>query len=427
MQISRHDHRVLYDFYRQCQASTEPVLDLEGARYKIVRHHDGDFTVIQLERAAKKLETFFNRAPATAGHAGTTIAAILNDPRKHADFQLPVDRHYQGICFSGGGAKGFGYLGIVDELGHEQIRHVQQVSGASAGALTAIAFAIGLSADELRAAFKDQPATLKQKVLEQSLRAKILYALKRAPYLTHLPDIIGAQASDGDWDAKIESITFAQLAALKDRVGDTPAAQGTLKALFISASLIDKKHNLTSEVKLSSDTTPDMPIYKAGLASAALPVLLKPVAASLAEANLPPQFPNKNGMVKLRDGGIHNNLPFRYLTQAQSNLILSFDGNERIHEKPLSFGEKIKQWLCDEPVYKRRRADHLLAERYGVHYLQPEVALTDTKKARANLAHISHRCARDFHYYRRQQSETPSVEMHDIAQEDLELNRRKYG
>ncbi|GGY19916.1 patatin-like phospholipase family protein [Paludibacterium paludis] len=78
--------------------------------------------------------------------------------RRHAATFPPGSRRYReretpdfaSICFSGGGAKGLAYLGILARLGDARLERVRQVSGA----LTAIVVATGLPVEGIRASLR---------------------------------------------------------------------------------------------------------------------------------------------------------------------------------------------------------------------------------------------------------------------------------
>ena len=54
------------------------------------------------------------------------------------------------LVFSGGGAKGLAYAGVVDELGQRGIlSNIKKVAGASAGAIIALVFGLGYSPEEI--------------------------------------------------------------------------------------------------------------------------------------------------------------------------------------------------------------------------------------------------------------------------------------
>ncbi|GGY19922.1 hypothetical protein [Paludibacterium paludis] len=177
---------------------------------------------------------------------------------------------------------------------------------------------------------------------------------------------------------------------------------------------------------LSAATTPDLPLWKAWLASRALPLLMPPVEV---DTGLIPDGAvygkGSNRTVRLRDGGIHDNLPWLYL-DAQPSLLLSFTENRGIAQRRLTLLEKLKDRLCEEPAYRRRQADMALADAAGlVHYIDAGVSTAQLKKAKRDLARIADRSAMAFDRFLL--TWRPPAESADKAALWRELNRNKYG
>ena len=229
----------------------------------------------------------------------------------------------------------------------------------------------------------------------------------------------------------IENMTFSQLESLRIRIHDTDhdQQQTSLKQLFMSASLIDKVNEYSTEVKCSFDNTPNLSIVQAALASAALPFFFDPieVEAKHIGRDFAENLGSLGQKVKLRDGGIHNNLPCAYLT-TENNLLLAFEDNKGIHQRALNFSERLSQFLCGDPAYQYRQATHAIAERYGVHYISVDVSVIEVEKAKKHMDSITYQSAKDLDYFLKFERK-PAVQRHDLEQkekENRELNRLKY-
>ena len=56
------------------------------------------------------------------------------------------------VALGGGGARGYAHIGVLRQLETEGF-HIRAVSGASAGGIVAVAYAAGLSPDEMETIF----------------------------------------------------------------------------------------------------------------------------------------------------------------------------------------------------------------------------------------------------------------------------------
>ncbi len=402
---------------------------------------------------------------------------------------------YDGIAFSGGGAKGFAYAGVIQELG-DRLDAVKEVSGASAGAMTAMLVSLGLKSEQIVKEFSDQKTAFKQEVLANSLQETIERALlphkdqivailreydtalktaenaqKTAEYakidqevqekIDHMINHTGTEDiqkihdiknygkklkndadairdkkyASGDW---LKNITLKQLDIIREQRPELG-----IKKLYLTASLYEKKNNMTSEVLLSAETTPNMPLYQAALASSALPGLLPTVNIKnkdfFAGAIYGTDNPDK--IIRLRDGGVHNNLPHQYLT-GEKKLILNFSDNQGIHLRKLTLFENIKNIITGEPVYKRRQSDTSISEEFNRynHYVDPrttpsgekvrrsnKVSTTDLKKAKQHFPQITKNAAEDFARFEANQSQQPDKQSASQGEIQRETNKRRYS
>lgn len=407
-------HSILYDYYfedkEKCNPdSNEKEIKFNGHTYIIKKEENAGIEVRRKNvTLIDSIGNFFSRLSNNNGKASNLIKNVIE---ANKDFDKNCDTKIEGICLSGGGAKGLAYLGILKQLGAEKLGNVKQVSGASAGAITAVLIALGMSPDEIWHFVTNQEQPLTNENLEKSIKSCLINQLKKID-----EKILANVLNDSELpfkEEKLADITFSQLNELR-KITQKETDAPKLKELFLSSSLYHEKEQLTAEVKMSAENTPDMPIWKAALASAAIPLpwAIKKISPIKLD---PVPFDSKfiDGLLSdsegehclkgavLRDGGIHNNIPFIYLNQDQNNLILSFSKNKEIHERQLSVINRIKQFFCGEPAYERRQFHHKYADKIGVLYIDPGIGTTDVKKGLKNLDKITYEAAKQLDYYLR--------------------------
>ena len=162
---------------------------------------------------------------------------------------------FNGVAFSGGGAKGVGHLGVVSALGDKGLNRLTEVSGASAGSIIGLCVALGMTSTEIINFSKEQKIELKQNILKEQIQNLITKKLESID-----PDMNKDEAKE---------LTFSQLSKIRDKKPDKD-----IKDLKIAASWVSKSHNIKQEICLSNESAPHMPIYLAVLASAALPLVM---------------------------------------------------------------------------------------------------------------------------------------------------------
>ena len=70
----------------------------------------------------------------------------------------PKEQLPENLVFSGGGAKGLGFVGVVDELERQKaLGSVKRIVGTSAGAITATLLALGYTSQEIQSVLKNKP------------------------------------------------------------------------------------------------------------------------------------------------------------------------------------------------------------------------------------------------------------------------------
>lgn len=415
MHISRKEHAILYEYDQALQkaAGHDFQFRIGGRSYSVSAGTTSDLQVRCRSAWARWTGKWLDRS-----------ADIENTVRRHySSYQQQSLPTYQSICFSGGGAKGVAYGGVIRQLG-KRLGDVRQVSGASVGALTAMLVAAGADSEVIAKIFRSQPCKLDQKLLKQNLRQALLQCL--APYRSTLAQVLNLEETQVS-DDMLRDISFRQLDTL--RLALQKLGNYSLKELFVNASLYDKARNIGGEVLLSAATTPDMPLWQAGIASAALPLALPPVAVPnhmLLEGAL--YGPDQSEQtVLLRDGGLQNNLPHLYLNPV-NKLILAFGSDRKLATHGPTWVDRIKEFLCEEPTYARGHVDLQLAQSYGMHYIDAGVSTLQVRKAITRYTELTDRSARNFNFYeivQRPKAGRPASL--STEQNWKQLNARKYA
>jgi predicted acylesterase/phospholipase RssA len=182
-----------------------------------------------------------------------------------------------GLALGGGAARGMAHLGVLQVLDDEGIT-IDRMSGTSAGALTGIGYAAGLSADFLVAAFA------------RDLKPSWLYRL--LPY-GDAWYMLGKYRRCG-WDGM-----------LRKYFHDWCLEQLPIPFAAVAADLVS-----ASEVRrISGDATDAL------LESINLPVVSRPIC--------------RDGMA-LVDGGILNVVPANVLVEQHANVVLAVDVSAKI-------------------------------------------------------------------------------------------------
>ena len=341
---------------------------------------------------------------------------------------------YDSICFSGGGAKGFAYAGILKSLG-ERLKYVNDVSGASAGAITATFVAAGLNTNDISELMAGQAPEFNQEAISNQIKTGLTRKLNdKKNQIVEFLRKQGNPIKQGDGSPypedfvphyiDLSEITFSQLELLKNSVLNK---QLNLKTLLLTSTLFNKNDGMVSEVLMSANTTPNFPIWKAAMASASLPIKLPPVEVKNKDffngALYGEEKPNE--IIYLRDGGLRNNLPVRYLTGG-SKLVLTFDDSDGIQNRGLNFTEKLKNMLSGDKPYLYRKADIHSANcdpKSTVYYINPGCSTTQIDKAFKNFYPTRERVAMEFNLFEM----TNHTKKETRAATDKEMNEMKYG
>ncbi|MFN7094496.1 MAG: patatin-like phospholipase family protein, partial [Burkholderiales bacterium] len=319
---------------------------------------------------------------------------------------------FDALCFSGGGAKGAGYSGVMKGIGDNRLFQVKKVAGTSAGSFTAALIACGMTTTEFEHFVGTRDLKLPQKQLRELMRTQLRdQVLKHFTYndkaaglimefiqannkvkgeifnyqdleysrqeFLALEDLQNKLRVDGEEInpelAKLD-LTFAHLSALKKLF-----PEAGFKDLYITATLKNSKAK-PEEVVLDFANTPNMPISLATIASAALPFVFPAVDVT----DYLPTKKDESGKVLLIDGGIMNNIPFAHLEDSSTNLLnIGFVADKGLHEFGVTFSEKFKELLVGMSIYHRRRFQMYKLEFFlSLYYIKDQgISIIDFKKA----------------------------------------------
>src|SRR5512140_779648 len=176
----------------------------------------------------------------------------------------------KNLVFQGGGVKGIAYAGAIQVLqAKDQLRTVENVAGASAGAITAALLALGATADEIQsivgstdfASFMDG----KGGVVGDTVRLVKYYGIHKGEefeqwFRQQIRTITQRRTGTAQPD-----LTFAQLSALAAK---EPAR---FHNLYVVAT------NLTRQIAevFSAQTRPDVPLWQAVRMSMSIPLFFE--------------------------------------------------------------------------------------------------------------------------------------------------------
>lgn len=189
----------------------------------------------------------------------------------------------ENIVFSGGGQRGFAYIGCLHALESLGVRlkYLKAVGGTSIGALFAFALALRYNVDELHQ--RVQQLQIAQLL---SLSIRNLYYQYGLDNCEHVKQYLIDMLAQKQFGA---NVTFAQL-----------WRRSNIRLVVIATNI----HTVEESV-LSVDHTPDVSVVEAVLASLTIPVLFQPRSL------------NQSPAVYV-DGGLLNNFPIYYFPSAST-------------------------------------------------------------------------------------------------------------
>ncbi len=248
---------------------------------------------------------------------------------------IPAEMTKKRIAFSGGGAKGVAYLGVIQALGGN-LKYVEEVAGASIGSFFAALVACALTAKEIEEALKNVNLqnALSGKLLNKNdafvkavgfiIDCKIRNVVRKEFHI--LESKIRSMEIDDPERASIQRL----LTAVKERQGELHFTFDQLRILkrflpeygFKNLAIPAVSAETHSPILFTTRSTKDAVICETVGASSSLPFIFE-----APDTDLVPYFGVGREIIgKLQDGGIENNNPFSAFTDLDPsrNLALSF-------------------------------------------------------------------------------------------------------
>lgn len=245
-----------------------------------------------------------------------------------------LGQHYQNLAFEGAGIRGIAYAGVIDELERNgELQHIQNISGTSAGAITATLLVLGYNAKEIEALigntnfgkFNDGGWFFIGGIYRTMKQFGWYKGKKFEKWISKL-----IEAKTGNAD-----ITFAELSALSD------------KNLYITAVSLNRQKLLV----FSKEHYPNMKVKDAVRASMSIPLYFRAV------------FMDQNGKVYKKansakdldivvDGGILANFPIQVFPKTNKDTMLTL--GVRIDSENQILQDANGHGLADFPILKFR-------------------------------------------------------------------------
>lgn len=333
----------------------------------------------------------------------------ISDLELHSDSQeedhefiskMPFSSHefpYRYLILAGGGAKGAIFPGALQALTHAGIlQQMNTVVGSSAGALTALMLAIGLSIDDISEQFRKNSFSdflKKTKLLDGGLFSinslkryinKVIYQhlsskLERL-FQKHVDTLdnkdkrfvrnLLGQLSAGTPDY-FPYPTFNDLARISEIFEGLDAAEPyPFKQLIVTMTeyVPDCPAGQTVYCKAHDERFGTLPISIAVIASACLPGIFPPVLI---------------GSYHYRDGGIYANSPIDAIPESEHHraLMLVFEDDELTHEKNIfsssdpelaetSLGDKIIEIGFGANLPRHRYQDATTSRKHAIRIIR---------------------------------------------------------
>ncbi|QEY52918.1 patatin-like phospholipase family protein [Legionella longbeachae] len=247
------------------------------------------------------------------------VSQIGGQQRYQLTFPAPP---IEGVTFSGGGPKGIVYAGALQTLEETNIlKGVKRVSGASAGAMTAMMVAIGMSGNQIEEMLKN--TDIKKLIdvdLSPTVGAAVNYVRKGRDSGEKLREFMNNMVNQ-QMESLLLKVTNKESEGFRvltlKLANNTPFTFNDLRT--IKSILPEDQRYLIKDLYIvatnktkgeleeySFENTPDMSIAQAAQVSGAHPVMFKP-------------FINENGD-KIADGGILNNMPVQQLEKRSKRI-----------------------------------------------------------------------------------------------------------
>ncbi|WP_170308277.1 patatin-like phospholipase family protein [Parashewanella tropica] len=244
-------------------------------------------------------------------------AEDVRSSNQNADTTKPF--RFDSLVLSGGGAKGAGYAGLIEELDTtKRLESINDLVGTSIGGMVLFALSLGASINTTQQWMASSGAKFDKEIMNTQLETILWHVCE--PHLQFISEYLkfkgepllddSGQRYHGENGRRcIANINFRQHQLLVDactNTADTSLLPQNMKSLTIIASILGKY-----EIEFSAENTPSVPIVTAAIASSSMPKLMPPVELpSSAFKCLPPVRIPKT--LKLFDGGLTNNTPHIY-------------------------------------------------------------------------------------------------------------------
>ncbi len=347
--------------------------------------------------------------------------AILADARKakeinaqerkltQTDYPIDPILAIERMTGSGGGAKGVGLAGSFRALKETGIANgIQQLSGASAGAISMSLIAAGISAEEFRHLFTE--TNFKELMGEKTTKkgpgiipltktGKPLYDMLNENIRKSISSFLATvQENDPVNNAQELQNIRAKLAVPEGKItfGDLEYLHRKWPKTFKSLTINATRHPSGEKQIFDAINTPDVEIALAARASGSLPLVLEPVPIKIGDKEL-----------LFVDGGLYDNLPTEYFdfdpeTQTYSNkkqaqtLVLAFGEGNNNSTNPVFqalYGNSVAQVISEEAVRDivvNAVNNCKKAKNFSVESVRKEIYVESLKTSRALVAYYSH-------------------------------------
>jgi len=243
-------------------------------------------------------------------------------------------QHYQNLAFEGAGIRGIAYAGVIDELERNgELQHIQNISGTSAGAITAALLVLGYNAKEIEALigntnfgkFNDGGWFFIGGIC-RTMKQFGWYKGKR--FEQWISKLIEAKTGNPD-------ITFAELSTISD------------KNLYITAVSLNRQKLLV----FCKEDYPNMKVKDAVRASMSIPLYFKAVFMDK-EGKVYKKANSAKDLDIVVDGGILANFPIQVFPNTKEDSILTL--GVRIDSENQILQDAKGEGLADYPIRKFR-------------------------------------------------------------------------
>ncbi|MBE8167930.1 MAG: hypothetical protein HAW66_06155 [Shewanella sp.] len=319
-----------------------------------------------------------------------------------------LHKDYDALCFSGGGAKGVSYAGVVQVLGTERLKTIKETSGASAGSLIATAIACGMTHQQVSDWILAEELQFNEASIEAAAISVISTPLQKHvheianilcecdyPLLDENESEIPKEKIDGN---SLKFLTFRQLDILKSH--QAKPDDSALDAIYLKRLVIVATMNKNVETELSARKTPDLPIYLAVKASCTSPIGMRSVEidSKYFGSGQYGSDSSNTRRASLTDGGLTNNTPHSYL-QGQNTLAIAFDSAQELQNRDLNIVEKSVQKIFGSELFKSEMFDIAAAKnnpKITLCFISPSIGTFDFKKAIKDFFFIKWQVADQF-------------------------------